>query len=81
MYQQSKVLIQHLLAQITRAWTMTSSAIHGRITIFTIFSYFLLINGAAAVLKWIFGTAASQNVVCIIQQMRSHNDLVSQNDL
>jgi hypothetical protein len=61
MYQQSKVLIQHLLAQITRAWTMTSSAIHGRITIFTIFSYFLLINGAATVLNWIFGTAASQN--------------------
>ncbi len=37
MSQQSKVLIQHLLAQITRALTMTSSAIHGRIPFFTIF--------------------------------------------
>ncbi len=42
MYQQSKVLIQHLLAQITRALTMTSSPIHGRITIFTIF-YLLMV--------------------------------------
>jgi hypothetical protein len=28
-----------------------------------------------------FALAASQNVVCIIQQMRLHNDFVSQNDL
>jgi hypothetical protein len=53
MYQQSEVLIQPLLAQITTAWITISSAIRGRITIFTIFSYFLL--------NWIFGTAASQN--------------------
>ncbi len=53
MYQQSKVLIQHLIAQITRALTMTSSPIHGRITIFTIFSYLLPINGAATLHKWI----------------------------